>query len=244
MDGTVSHIVRHPDMATITDCNCSLLATLGDELVAVGFITGRSVSAIMEKVGLPQLTYIGSHGLERWEENRVVVPYQVNAYRPNIDTVIDLCKEYLVEGIWIEDKITTISIHYRHVEDHRNVIEKLIPAIQSIAQDHGLRFSVGKMVFEIRAPLEIDKGIALRELVQKYQLDSVFYLGDDASDVDAMIAAKEIRTTNLCMAIGIGVQSPEMPLELRETADLLVDGVDGVEEFLQWVLNVKLRKID
>ena len=91
------------------------------------------------------------------------------------------------------------------------------------------------MVFEIRPPLELNKGTAFRALVDEFNLDAAIYLGDDTTDVDAIRAAQALRQAGTCYAFGLGVDSLETPLVVREASDFLAEGVEGVESFLDWV---------
>ena len=58
----------------------------------------------------------------------------------------------------------------------------------------GLTVREGKMVAEVRPPVAIDKGSAVREVVQRYGLASAVAIGDDATDVDALRAVAGLRS--------------------------------------------------
>jgi trehalose 6-phosphate phosphatase len=95
------------------------------------------------------------------------------------------------------------------------------------------------MIFELRPPIEINKGTAFHSLVNAYQLDSAIYMGDDTTDVDALHMARKLRQTGQCYALGIGVQSPDMPDAVGEAADVMVSGVSDVEDFLDWLFSIR-----
>ncbi len=107
--------------------------------------------------------------------------------------------------------------------------------MQSIAEKHGLHLTQGRMVFEFRPPVKIDKGTAFEELVKTYQLEAAFYLGDDTTDVAVFLAARRLRETGQCLAYGLGVESQGTPQAVLTEADYLVQEVAGVESFLDWL---------
>ena len=117
--------------------------------------------------------------------------------------------------------------------------ERFQPVALAAAEDNGLRLFHGRRVFELRPPIDIDKGSALRRLIATHALESALYMGDDTTDVDALIAARELRNEGGCYALGVGVESEGTPELVLEAADLLVSDVSGVEGLLAWVLNAR-----
>ena len=87
----------------------------------------------------------------------------------------------------------------------------------------GLAWSFGRMVLEVRPPVAIDKGSALRRLRGRRRIGQILYVGDDRTDLDAFREA----------TIRIAVRSPEGPPELIERADACVDGPQQVVELLE-----------
>jgi trehalose 6-phosphate phosphatase len=78
------------------------------------------------------------------------------------------------------------------------------------------------MVLEVRPPVPVDKGAAVRRLRGRREIQNLLFVGDDRSDVDAFREA----------TIRIAVQSAEAPRQLLEAADALVAGPDAVVELL------------
>jgi trehalose 6-phosphate phosphatase len=60
----------------------------------------------------------------------------------------------------------------------------------------------------------------------------VIFLGDDCTDADAFRALRELRGQGICATLNIGVAAAETPAIVQELADIMVDGVDGVERLL------------
>jgi len=111
--------------------------------------------------------------------------------------------------------------------------------ISDAIRKHGLRLFPGKMVFEVRPPIDMDKGNAFELLVREHSLESALFLGDDVSDLNALKAARKMRANGACDAWGVAVQSEEAPEDLAATADFLVAGVEDVEALLAWVLKAR-----
>ena len=253
LDGTISPIMPLPDPALgtgplnggpqITPRSRELLAALANRLPLVAVISGRAVTELRSRVGLNGIAYVGNHGIEQWRDGRSEIAPEARKFRASMVEALrelhDLQQTVRVDGLFIEDKRITVSVHYRGAPNHIEAAELIGPAVEAIAKRYGLRVFPGRKVFELRPPLDIDKGTTLRRLVEEYALDTAVYIGDDVTDVDALHTARELREANTCYALGVGVQSDEAPQSLLETADLLASGVPDVEAFLGWLLNAR-----
>jgi trehalose 6-phosphate phosphatase len=237
LDGTLSMIAPVPEMAHVTERNRQALVTLQAQIALVAVVSGRGVSDLRARVGLPELVYVGNHGLERWTDEEVIVEPEARLARPNLEQALAQVQAHVVDGIWIEDKFATASIHYRQAANPEAVRAQLKPLIEQIAQENGLKFFEGRKIFELRPPVEVDKGTSFRRLIEEYALDGAVFLGDDTTDADAMRVARELRASGQCYSIGVGVESEATPDSILESADILVAGVSGVEDFLGWLVN-------
>jgi len=240
VDGTISPIVDVPDEARVTPRNLELLARLETQLPLVAVISGRSAKDVAQRVGLPGLVYIGNHGMERWQNGEVVISSAVAAYRDNLSGAKHEIMQILVRGMRFEDKGATLSVHYRQTENPEKIAELFTPTFQSIAEKYELRLTQGRMVFEFRPPVEIDKGTAFEELVKSHRLEAAFYIGDDTTDVAAFLAARRLRESGECLAYGLGVKSQGTPPVVLTEAGYLVHEVAGVESFLDWLSNARM----
>lgn len=239
IDGTLSHIAATPQDAEVTERNRRLLGKLQQHLDVVAAVTGRAAADAQQMVGVPGVLYIGNHGMERLKNGQVDILPEVRRFRPRIDEVMGKLRAMHLPGVHIEDKYVSLSVHYRNAEDPEAMGESLRPTIKHLCYDHDLSFHEGRMVFEVRPGISLNKGTALETLAGEYELDGLVFIGDDTTDVDAMRAARRLRENNECYAISLGVDSPETPDVVRENADLIVQGVEGVEEFLSWLLRAR-----
>ncbi len=233
-DGTLSPVVQKRAEAHLAPGNRELLQTLHNTLPLVALISGRAVYDLQERVGIPELVYIGNHGLERFIDHQVIYPPEVTAYRPALEAILKTV--HLEEAMELEDKTATLSIHYRQVADPESIEQLYPPILRALAEKYGLHFSQGRMVFELRPPIELNKGTALASLVKEYELDGLIFIGDDTTDADAMRVAHNLREAGTCFAITIGVESEEMPDVLHDYADAFATGTSDVTAFLAWLV--------
>jgi trehalose 6-phosphate phosphatase len=138
----------------------------------------------------------------------------------------------------LEDNTVTLSIHYRRAHDPA-AAEALAAPLRALAEAEGLAFFAGKRVFEVRPPLEINKGTAFTRLVHEHRLDAAIFMGDDTTDADALRAARDLRAAGICDTLALGVASDDTPAAVRDSADVLVQGVSGVEDFLDDLLRAR-----
>ena len=241
MDGTISPLAEHPDLAEVTPRCRELLRTLCARIRLVAVISGRSVRDVRERVDLPEVEYIGNHGLERWVDGGVRVNPEAAAYRPQIEAVMEPLYGLLEPGMLVEDKGATLSVHYRGTADPQAARERLGPALNQLTEVSGLVLSRGHMVYEIRPPIAQDKGTAFRSLVEEYNLDAALFMGDDLTDVAALKGARRLRQEGTCYALGVGVLSAATPEAVLESADLLAQGVSGVESLLSWLVDARIE---
>jgi trehalose 6-phosphate phosphatase len=239
VDGTISPIVNEPDAAQVTPRNRELLQALQAELALVAVISGRGVADVRNRVGIPDLVYVGNHGLEWWIDGQIETAPAAQQYRPALDTALEAAKAKYVPGMLFEDKGATLSIHYRQTRNPDAVADMLTPVFEQIANQHGLKLFRGRMVFEIRPPVQVNKGSAFKQLIERYELGAAVYLGDDTTDTDALHMARQLREEGGCEAFGLGVLAEDAPPVVREAADFFLDGVADVEAFFAWVLKAR-----
>lgn len=239
VDGTLSSIVENPDEARISSEMRELLAELNRGSALVALVSGRGVEDLRQRVGLPGLVYVGNHGLERWTDGQSVTHPEAASQRPALEAVKAKLAEFKDPGLSLEDKGSTLTLHYRRHTNPDGFAKEQRDRFTQIAGDLGLRLSQGRMVFEFKPSVAVDKGSTLRQLVADYRLGAALYIGDDTTDVAALLAAKDLREGGKCESWGVGVQSDETPDEVVAAADLLASGVPDVEALLGWLLRAR-----
>jgi trehalose 6-phosphate phosphatase len=98
-----------------------------------------------------------------------------------------------------------------------------------------MKLSEGKRVIEVRVPLNVNKGHALRNFVQRYALRGVLFAGDDRTDIDALVEIEHLRDEGV-RALGVAVQHSDTLEELLNSADIVVQEVEGMVELLRSIV--------
>lgn len=236
IDGTLSRIVEDPATASVDPEMKDALRCLATYADVVGFVSGRAARDAEKMIGLEDVVYLGNHGMEQLEGGRLVVAPEalerVTAIANALETVR---RQFDDPSLVIENKGVTGSIHYRRAVHPDVIRDQLLQTLRPIADAANLRLTEGRMVIELRPPIALDKGTALRKIVTEKGLRSIIFLGDDVTDFDAMRALTELRNSGTVDGLSIGVVDTESPVEIANFADTLVDGVEGVRSVLQRV---------
>jgi trehalose 6-phosphate phosphatase len=138
----------------------------------------------------------------------------------------------IAEGIVLEDKRLSASIHYRLAADPLAARDFILAAAEATAQRHGLKITEGRFVVELRPPVVINKGTAIVELVRQRALNGVVYFGDDITDVDAFVAIRTLRESGAVAAESVAVLSAETHPSVSSMADVTVPGVTACIDLL------------
>jgi trehalose 6-phosphate phosphatase len=195
-DGTLAFIVGRPDEARMPASVKEKLEELARKLhTSVGVISGRSLKELKAMVGIEGIYYSGNHGLEIEGPGLNYVHPQAEAARATMKILAALLADELrhIEGIIIQEKGLSLSVHYRLVKPEKEgEVASIVKRITAPYIDKGeIRVYPMKKVWEIRPPVDWDKGKSVefigREVRNKLKLSRLLtiYLGDDATDEDA-----------------------------------------------------------
>lgn len=236
LDGTLAPIVSSPGDVSVPPPISRLVRRLSHIYMAVGIVSGRTANEARRIVGHSELAYIGNHGFETMVPGHAIVV--CDEAQPWIGKIRELSESGSVEemteaGVWLEDKAATLSYHYRRAADpdaaHEYIYKEIVPRAEKL----GLAVSKGRMVVEIRPPVEINKGVSVGHLLDRLEARRAVYVGDDTTDIDALKELKKRKRRKNSIMIGVGVISKEMPAELPRYCDLMVSRVNGVETLLE-----------
>ncbi len=239
VDGTISPIVARPQDAFVLPLARHALSGLREVLTIVGVVSGRSVDDARGMVGVEGLVYVGNHGLEVWSNGRAETLPEARPWIPRVSAVLREVTQRLgpQDGVIVEDKGVTASIHYRLANDPDAIRQRLLELLARYGVTSGLRVEEGRRVINILPPLTVTKGSAVSWLVRQHDLDRMVYLGDDITDAHAFRALDVMRQSDhQFQALSIGVVGPETPPTVRELADAALPTVQAVAELLQEVL--------
>ena len=116
-------------------------------------------------------------------------------------------------------------------------VEACTNGYNPLCEKYGFQLSEGQFIWEIKPPVELNKGTAALAVVNDYHLESVLFLGDDITDVHAMQALHERAADPDCdlSALSVGVIHPTTPQTIYEHCDVTANGVEDTTGLLQWI---------
>ncbi|XP_040988420.1 probable trehalose-phosphate phosphatase F [Juglans microcarpa x Juglans regia] len=215
-DGTLSPIVDDPDRALMSNDMRSAVRNVS-KFFPTAIISGRSRDKVYELVGLTELCYAGSHGMDIMgplshtvsddypnciksndQQGKEVNLFQpAREFLPMIDEVFRTLVENTkgIKGAKVENHKFCASVHYRNV-DEKNW-PTIAQCVHDILKDYPrLQLTHGRKVLEVRPVIDWNKGKAVEFLLESLGLSNrndvlPIYIGDDSSDEDAFKVLRE-----------------------------------------------------
>ena len=193
-DGTLTPIQNRPDGCRLTSTQRELLSSMAQvPRFQLGVISGRALSDVRSRVGVPDIAYAGNHGFEIDFRNTRFVEPHADSLRSSLKALVrDLTQRLQsIPGCWLELKGPTASVHFREVESHLVLaVDEIVRSQLQVWPDFLLR--EGKCVLEIRPRIDWNKSHAvrwIREQAFRQDEDSLLlYFGDDTTDEDVFRA--------------------------------------------------------
>ena len=238
-DGTLTPIVGRPDEAVLAPEVREQLHILSESPVfSVGIISGRSLVEVKGMVGLDGIYYVGNHGMEIAGPGISFVNAEAQGAQEVIKHLAERLSDQLsdVEGVIVEDKGLSLSVHYRLVEEAevKRVTDIFQQSTGHLREKGRIRVTSGKKVWEVRPPVDWHKGkavVAIRVgLKARYKLERLMtiYLGDDTTDEDAFGMVKRPQG----WSIFVGGENP------ASSADYFLNSTSEVGDFLSRLLGL------
>ena len=231
-DGSLTPIVAKPEDARLGNAAREAVRRLAAS-TPVAVVSGRGRADVEALVGLPGITYAGSHGFDvRLFDGQLVEPMAVEGAETAITAAVEGLRQELghIPGVIIEDKRFALAVHYRLVDPGK------VPAIDASVERMAIHFKElrriqNKMVFELRPAAPWDKGKAVLWLLdEQLKLDRdqymPLYVGDDETDRDAFRALKG---RGLSFYVGPATEAGDADFVLQNT-DAVVDFVEAIAD--------------
>jgi trehalose 6-phosphate phosphatase len=194
-DGTLAAIASSPTRARMRVRTERLLRAVAERYPCV-VISGRMRADIARRIERVPLWHVaGNHGVEPWGEGeREVYASRVRGWMPAL-------KRWLAahEGVVIEDKTYSVTVHYRHARRKRLAMRAIVDVARRL---RGSRVMGGNQAVNVVPRGAPHKGIALERVRNLLACDTIIYMGDDDTDEDAFRAA----TPDRLLAIRIGAK--------------------------------------
>ena len=214
MDGVLAPIVARPEDASVPEATRAELRRLSGRYALVACISGRAGDDARRVVGVPELVYVGNHGLE---------------LQPEAGEWAARLRDFLTGIDWprVENKGVTAALHYRGAADEE-AAQRELEEIAERARKAGFIARYGRKVLELVPPLRADKGTAVQTLLADRGLHRALYAGDDTTDLDAFRALDGLE-----LAVRVAVASAEGPPALLQAADLVVADPGELRDLLR-----------
>lgn len=232
-DGTLAPIVKDPLRAVLSAPRRGLLKRLARcPEVKLAIISGRKLSVVKRLAGIRNIIYVGNHGFEILAGGKHWIHPAAKKMIPLLKKIkAGLKKKLHYRGLLIEDKGLTLSIHYR------SLAKSALPAFKRDIKlalkpwRRAIKITPGKMVYEVRPPLNWDKGEAVCWLIKNLKLREYFsvYIGDDKTDEDAFRALKE---KGITIHVGKG----------NTLAKMRIKDINGVYRYLRSLITNESEK--
>jgi trehalose 6-phosphate phosphatase len=220
-DGTLAPIVGEPGAARPLAGAVEVLHELSRRYGRVAVVSGRPASFLAKRLRLaeaPRLMVSGLYGMEYAQGEDVTTDPRAAEWREVIETVACEAEEQAPEGVVVERKGLSVTLHFRMSEDHGRWVRAWCEAA---AARTGLVLHPARKSDELRPPVEVDKGTVVAELAQG--LRAVCFVGDDIGDLPAFEALDRLRADGVDV-LKVVVSSPEVPPTLVAAADVVVAG--------------------
>lgn len=193
-DGTLVPIQKNPMQCSLSEKTKRQLSLLaGSNCCYLTVLSGRSLSDIKKRIGIPKIYYGGNHGLDiSGPDLRYTHPKALISKLAITCAVRRLKKEIVdIEGAWLENKKYTVSLHFRSVKtENIPLVKKVFHAVVNEFME-GKRLNVikGKKVLELIPNVPWNKGSAVLWILKQLKDKCLpIYIGDDQTDETAFKA--------------------------------------------------------
>jgi trehalose 6-phosphate phosphatase len=234
-DGTLAAIRQDPAAVEPVPGTRDALARLAAAAGLAAVVSARPAAFLGSRLGgIPGLGLYGLYGLEYSSDGGATVRTTPEAepYAPLIAQVVAETRARFPD-ILVEDKRLSCAVHFRTAPRIEAEVEAWTSAQ---AERHGLRRQHGRMVVELKPPLETDKGAVVLRAAE--HLAGAWYFGDDLGDLPAFAALGRLSAERPGFhAVRVAVANSEgRGAALGEHADLRLAEPEEVPPLLEELL--------
>lgn len=216
-DGTLADIVPEPTMALALPDSLHAMRRLVPVLKNVVILSSRTPTELADLVPIPGALLIGDSGLPPPTPEEMQALQQFNSQAAKLLGS--------VQGAWIEIKPASSAVHFRNAPISG---QRLLDLLRPLLHETGLYGGLGRKVIEVHSP-HAGKGNALEALMKRLTPNGIVVMGDDENDRSMFRVASRQPMPHLC----VGVGSAEVPPDLFDHCDLVLDGPAEASAFLR-----------
>jgi trehalose 6-phosphate phosphatase len=228
-DGVLAPIVEDPETSAMPGRTAASLARLVASLGTVAVISGRPASFLAGRVRVPGVRLLGSYGMEEVKDGNERLSPAAAAWLAAVGEARGALADQLgaLPGVRIETKPVSVAVHWRQAPDRDAAAAEVETATVRVAAATGLRLEPGKLVSELRPPIDVDKGSAVAALMREARPAVIAYAGDDLGDLPALRVVRDAGGYGLAVDHGA-----ETDPRLLASADQVIAGTDGFADWL------------
>jgi len=234
-DGTLAPITSYPEAAQMRPGTRRLLEEICKSKKVV-IVSGRSLPDLKARSTMPNVLLIGNHGVES----------ELRDYSQILQAAAATCKSWKLQlsqiigqaslslGIDIEDKVYSLSLHYRRSTHYAQCLDFIIKVVGQLVPSP--RLVKGKAVVNLLPPGMPHKGDALFDAMHSTGLKKSIFVGDDDTDEDVFVNASDDTFT---VRVGFDPDSAAKyylrdQTEIEQLLSMLLDKRNVLSEAALW----------
>ncbi|WP_283139001.1 trehalose-phosphatase [Rhizohabitans arisaemae] len=233
-DGVLSPIQNDPATSQPVPGVLNALAQLAERSPRVGIVSARQVEFLLTRVGeVPGLALYGLYGLEHAVVGgEITMNAEAVSWIPAMEELVRDALAELPDTVKVEDKRLSVALHYRTAPELRGTVERWA---RQKASSLGLGSQTGRMVVELKPPVDRHKGTVLREEVSG--LAAAWFFGDDVADILAFRTLMEMEAENPeFIGVRVAVANEETGAAVAEAADFTIDSPRDLVSFIEEIV--------
>lgn len=228
-DGTIAPVQDDPAQVRPLPELVTAIRALA-EVVKVVIVSARPVEFLQEQLtGLGPVDLYGLYGLEHKHSGgeTVTEPAALPWVAPMAE-LAERARRELPPASLVEYKRLSVALHFRTAPQLAETVESWG---RGEAERLGLRVQSGRMVIELKPPVDRDKGMVIEQVARS--AGCAWYFGDDVSDIKAFAALRARQASDPeFFGVCVAVANPETGREVAEAADLTIDSPRALADFL------------
>jgi len=231
-DGVLAPIVADPGTSALPAPVAASLERLAARLGLLAVLSGRPAAFLADRVRLPGAALLGSYGIERIQDGERQLDPAAEPWLGPVEAAGRELARLLAgqPGIRVERKSVSVAVHWRQAPDPHAAADQGRQVTSRIAAGTGLRLEPGKLVEELRPPVDVDKGSAVAGLLAGSSLAAAAYAGDDLGDIPALRAVRE--AGGYALVVDHGAETDPRLIELADQV------FSGTGEFAGWLASL------
>jgi trehalose 6-phosphate phosphatase len=235
-DGVLSPIVEDPTTSEMPDQVVRVLGRLAKGIGLVAVMSGRPVDFLRCRVPVVGVPLLGSYGIEQvGRDGQRSMDPGARDWLDKVRHAGDALDKHFGAwpGIRVEKKSVSVAVHWRQADDQAAAADEVRRVGAAVAAETGLRLEPGKLVEELRPPIDVDKGSAISALLAEEKPATVAYAGDDLGDMPALLAVQALG--GYALVVDHGAETDPRLLEIADQT------FAGTGEFADWLTLLAAR---